>query len=215
MFCPCYSTRHTYWKNQGSIDPAMLRTCKSVQNEAMPILYSGNTFQLMCRTHNPLHRGFIPDEQRLLSSPNLQARTYIRKAVAEIHFGDYREEYGYGNLRYLSDLEALLTPQYPHLQQLTIRAESYYTRVSVEAVMQRGNCQVGSLNTYKDALSSLLLKVPLFDPYEWWETAAPRLFSFLMRRNTYDVKAFKFYLDGEPLCENPEDFLRATYGASP
>jgi len=207
MFCPCYSTRHTYWKNQGSIDTAILCTCKSVHDEAMSLLYSKNTFQLMCLIHNPLYGSFNPNEQRLLSYPDLQACTYIRKAVFEIRFGYYREDSVFESLDGLSDWRALLSKQYPHLSQLTFRVRHYITRLSVDVVLRRGHSHVGSLDTYGDAFSSLLLKFPEIDPRKWWEMAFPNLFSPCVTNNTYDVKAFMFYIDGQPVCESSQEFL--------
>lgn len=51
MFCYCYSYRHQYWKDQGSVHPAILRANKLICREALPVLYSENTFQLICATH--------------------------------------------------------------------------------------------------------------------------------------------------------------------
>lgn len=133
--------------------------------------------------------------------------------MAEIDFGYYREDLVCDNLSYLSDLEALLAPRFPHLQHFTIRAGHYSTKIFVDVVLQRDISYVGSLDTYRDDFSSLLLKIPHFDPEEWWE--APKLFCFLKMMTTYDVKTLIFYIDGEPVCERPEDFPRGLYEASP
>jgi len=127
--------------------------------------------------------------------------------VFEIRFGYYREDSVFESLDGLSDWRALLSKQYPHLSQLTFRVRHYITRLSVDVVLRRGHSHVGSLDTYGDAFSSLLLKFPEIDPRKWWEMAFPNLFSPCVTNNTYDVKAFMFYIDGQPVCESSQEFL--------
>ena len=58
MFCSCYSQRKQSWKDQGSIHPSILRTCKLVAAEAVPILYGENEFRIRCKIHEPVTTGF-------------------------------------------------------------------------------------------------------------------------------------------------------------
>lgn len=71
MFCDCYSRRHQYWKDQGSIHPAILRANKLICREALPIMYSDNTFQLTCAIHkfNVFTAGSICPPVGLSSTP--------------------------------------------------------------------------------------------------------------------------------------------------
>ena len=58
MFCSCYSQRERSRKDQGSIHPSILRTCKLVAAEAVPILYRENGFRIRCKIHEPVTTGF-------------------------------------------------------------------------------------------------------------------------------------------------------------
>ena len=211
MFCLCYKERHKYWKNQGTIDATILRTCRSVYEEGISILYSENIFQLVCRTHNTSSE-FFNDAQTLLVPQYRPAGDLIKKAIAEFYFDAIEPEIT------LSTFETFLMLIYSYLQQLTIRIRSRYGAVAIDFVMQRDTHSIVSLE-HLETISHSLNWDPNDPDERWWVATVDKYLSFCkvspMMRNTFGIKGFVFYRNGEPVCKSLEHFLSAPPEAIP
>ena len=185
MLCSCYSERHQYWKDRGSINPAVLRTCKLAYAEAYPILYRENTFQLFCKYH-----GHAAYERGLRNTPFIvphrNSAPLLHRAVTDLDVkitssdNFYpsvfeRVKYDYPNIRQLivrtTNYRNLLDYSYLELTfkwvQLTSRSLRRYL-LDLENVVLHMKTALVACNDYLDRSGSITTVRPLNPSWGFW-----------------------------------------------
>ncbi|KAK3175962.1 hypothetical protein OEA41_007284 [Lepraria neglecta] len=121
----CPGENHPYvgheFHQRGSLFPEILRTNKSIYEEALPTLYSKNNLNIVCDVYDSSAK--VIEGNRFIECANGFARGSLKTAVAHFTFEHYHVLDGYWHHFEQSwdRAEAELLDIYPNIEHLTIK----------------------------------------------------------------------------------------------
>ena len=150
MLCSCYSERHQYWKDRGSIHPAILRTCKLAYAEAYPTLYRESTFQLSCKYHgHDMHEEGLPDGHFI--TPHTSSAPLLRAAVIDLDLEIMSTDGIY------SSIVGRVGGTYPNIRKLVLRMTKHGIEPEyLEVTLRWVQLEIRSFVKYNSALTDIL-----------------------------------------------------------
>ena len=138
---------------RGSLFPEILRTNKSIYEEALPTLYSKNKFNILCDLNDRYVK--VSEGNRFIECANELARGSLKTAVAHFTFGHYHALDGYWLYFEQSwdKVEAELLDIYPNIEHLTI-AINCATVIHMDMARKQAQLKPEIAQSYKEYLAS-------------------------------------------------------------
>ena len=153
----CPGENHPYggheFHQRGSLFPEILRTNKSIYEEALPTLYSKNNLNIVCDVYDSSAK--VIEGNRFIECANGLARGSLKTAVAHVIFEHYHVLDGYWQYFEQSwdRAEAELLDIYPNIEHLTI-VINCVTVVHVDMARKQAQLKPEIAQSYKEYLAS-------------------------------------------------------------